>query len=734
MKSKKWIRLSLSVLFIFVLVIPIIFWLTSYKNNLLNKKAMAQAACGYSYSDTILIIDDSYSMATGIPSKFITAKNEATSFVDIMSNNNANNLLSLVSFGHVATIEASLTNSWSNVKNKISALEMEVTSFGTCHECAIRKIDQEASANGRPGVKKAVVFLTDGKANIIEGVPGVLDPAIAQQAALTALNNMANDVVFYTIGLGADVDQAFLQQIADLTGGEYYFSPTSSDLGAIYTAISAIIGRGSINGFVFNDANGNAVYDLAEAKLSGWIVQLSAPGYNQIFTTSATGYYNITDLCDRNYQLIEIVQPGWVQTFPAGPSYNITITNGNKFVNKNFGNNLGYTIRGNVFDDVNKNKVKDGGEINYPAVPSITVNPAAGIIDALADGTYTISNLLAGTYTVSYAPVPVGYFMVWPQPANLRVTVGPPLCNVVDPTTGGSCTPGNNVTNLNFAISDSMPWIQTYGLDLRVDNGFENRQPASTICGEGSFASGTIPGSFDTPGIIFSGDGSADFGQGFASIRDWKVGGGSWPEVFESTKPLRTSAQSLLGAAAKAGIAIQTLSSCSNNCNLPAGVGFYHILGDWVSDKVETFNNGNHVFVSDGTITFTGNNKKINVGNNATVIFSAKQDIIIDPSYGAAADCSPLPVSQLQGIFSADRNIIVEGNNDCVVGADKMLNIEGSLIVNAARDGGVFDNNRDLCGGNSRWPSITIKARPDFILHTPGFMTEQNTISHEEVP
>ncbi|MBU3979109.1 hypothetical protein KJ980_05450 [Patescibacteria group bacterium] len=98
-----------------------------------------------------------------------------------------------------------------------------------------------------------------------------------------------------------------------------------------------------------------------------------------------------------------------------------------------------YTVSGNIFIDVNKNKLKDGGESNYAAAaPTITINPNVGTINTLANGTYTITNLPAGTYTVSYTSLSAGYFMVWPKPPSFQVTVGP-SCNVVNSATGGEC-------------------------------------------------------------------------------------------------------------------------------------------------------------------------------------------------------------------------------------------------------------------------------------------------------
>lgn len=292
-----------------------------------------------------------------------------------------------------------------------------------------------------------------------------------------------------------------------------------------------------------------------------------------------------------------------------------------------------------------------------------------------------------------------------------------------------------NTQNLNFAISDFAPWIQTYGFDIRVDSGFKNPMPATAdnLCGGGAFASGT-GGSFITPGIIFSGDKNADFGHGRASVDNLIVGSMSYPEVFKSVKPLKTSTRNLLTAAARAGITPADIGDCSRGCSLPAVRGFYHTKYDMRIDRVTNFNAGNYIFVSDGTITIAGNNEKINVSTDAIVIFSAGKDIVVDSSIGATAVC-PVPAGQLQGIFSADRNIIIEGNNGiCAVGADNMLNVEGALIANAARLGGRIRNKRDLCGGNLTMPVITIKARPDFILNAPGFMSQQNNTSYEETP
>ncbi len=87
-----------------------------------------------------------------------------------------------------------------------------------------------------------------------------------------------------------------------------------------------------------------------------------------------------------------------------------------------------YTISGSVFTDISGNKIKDGSEIDYPSSPGITKSPAGGTVTNNANGTYSITGLSAGTYTVSYGSVPAGYNIVHPQtgpPPQFSVTVGP---------------------------------------------------------------------------------------------------------------------------------------------------------------------------------------------------------------------------------------------------------------------------------------------------------------------
>jgi Mg-chelatase subunit ChlD len=298
--------------------------------------------CGIANSNTVLIMDRSGSMAEQDGSsgtKIQDAIAAADNFVDLTAAN-IQNEIGLVSFATTATTNSTLTGNFSSVKTQINSL---TASGSTCIQCAIDEASKDLTSGNRSGVKNVIVLLTDGIANTVEGSSSQVSESEAEQAALTAATNAHknNDAIIFVIGLGSDVNTAFLQQLATSTGGQYYFPPTTDNLTDIYSQISQIIAQGSVSGFVYNDANNNGQYDQGEQKLSGWTVQLTnqSTGMTQSYVTDSTGSFMIPDLCNGTYTLKEVVQPGWVITQPTNPDYyTINITTGNALTDEDFGN------------------------------------------------------------------------------------------------------------------------------------------------------------------------------------------------------------------------------------------------------------------------------------------------------------------------------------------------------------------------------------------------------------
>jgi VWFA-related protein len=100
---------------------------------------------------------------------------------------------------------------------------------GTAMYDAVEQAVADTAAQG-PGRRRAVVVIADGRDNSSLNIDlnGLIDQALE------------SGVPVFTIGLG-DVNAENMQQLADETGGQYYYAPDETELQSIYDQISAII-------------------------------------------------------------------------------------------------------------------------------------------------------------------------------------------------------------------------------------------------------------------------------------------------------------------------------------------------------------------------------------------------------------------------------------------------------------------------------------------------------------
>lgn len=240
--------------------------------------------------------------------------------------------------------------------------------------------------------------------------------------------------------------------------------------------------RYTISGHVFGDYNGDDIQNGSDPNLPGITLTLGGRSSGTT-TTNGGGNYSFTNLLGGNYTVTITLPPGYINRSTV--QYQINL-NANK-TGYNYGIIPVFTISGNVFNDVNKNRIKDStnGVPETNITSGITITTTGGDLNVNSPaGTYSISNLLAGTYTVSYtSAIPNGYFLIYPlngPPPQHSITVGPNCNQTVNLSFGSSCSAGN-ILDANFAISNSVPWMQSYGLNMRLDEGFEDKIPSDPI-------------------------------------------------------------------------------------------------------------------------------------------------------------------------------------------------------------------------------------------------------------
>ena len=176
---------------------------------------------------------------------------------------------------------------------------------------------------------------------------------------------------------------------------------------------------GTIKGQVWNDFDHDGVYDPGEFPLGGWQIYADLNNGNgsldsdePVTTSDSTGKYSLV-VPAGNMTIREVVRNGWFTSCPSGGAYPLQgIQPGQVVTDRSFGNYVGGTIVGNVWNDLNANGLHEFTEpgVNGWTVYAVDVNSGAvysavTVHGNLIDGTYGIS-VPVGTYTIRVMPQP----------------------------------------------------------------------------------------------------------------------------------------------------------------------------------------------------------------------------------------------------------------------------------------------------------------------------------------
>lgn len=391
-------------------------------------------------------------------------------------------------------------------------------------------------------------------------------------------------------------------------------------------------------------------------------------------------------------------------------------------------------ISGCVFVDTDQNGVKNG-ETDYAGSVDVRLNSLTAT--PTTPGCYEIKDIPYGTYTLrNYTQAP-GYGPTFPKVGNqYTVTIGSGATCQINPTLNGQPICNNAIiTNANFGISNAVPWIQIGGLNVRNDTGINNKIPLTAVCPKVMIQDGST----GIPGIAFAGDGSIEFGSGTASNRNWIVRG----TQTTAKTPLSTSYESLLKTVTTNDEPILSLaeycgslSSCQITNTIDSGI--YRVQGENLILQNVHVASKKVVIFAEKTVRITGT---IRVNPGAFFMIVAKNDILVHKTVGANQNtftCAGLSgvTPQLQGIFSAGKNFIINGSvGETCAEPDRQLNLAGVIITNAVgAAGGKLTNNRTLCGKNLEYPSVTIQPRLDFLMSMPDYLLNKHTVWQEVAP
>jgi len=177
-----------------------------------------------------------------------------------------------------------------------------------------------------------------------------------------------------------------------------------------------------IQGSKFHDVNADGVWDVAtEPALAGWTVYLDQNQNGQLdggetsTVTDATGAYSFANLIPGPYFVAEVVNSGWVQSYPAGASHQLTLQSGDVVPAIDFGNYQLVEIHGTKWHDLDGDGAWVAGEPPLSGWTIFLDHNGNGQLDGSepftstdADGEYSFTGLVPGDYTVAEV-VPFGW-------------------------------------------------------------------------------------------------------------------------------------------------------------------------------------------------------------------------------------------------------------------------------------------------------------------------------------
>ncbi len=160
-----------------------------------------------------------------------------------------------------------------------------------------------------------------------------------------------------------------------------------------------------LSGYVFSDANDNGIRDSSEILVPNQEVEIDGPDYFDLYTDS-TGYFSAAVVDTGEYYIYD--DAGY-QTFPLnGSAYDIfvhdLVTN---ITGLNFGNYYpppyGKTcaIGGLLFNDLNKNGVRDSGEAGIAGIEVDLTGDDNRTVFSDSTGHFMIDSLYPGSYIVA---------------------------------------------------------------------------------------------------------------------------------------------------------------------------------------------------------------------------------------------------------------------------------------------------------------------------------------------
>jgi len=174
----------------------------------------------------VVVMDTSGSM---VGTRITDAKAAVTTFISGLK---ANDQVALISFDDYIKTQSEFTTDHKALIKQVALMDAKRDS-GTClYDAAYSAVNMASSLQSGT---RAVILFTDG---IDETPSGAVCSAHSADDVIAIAKENTTRTPIYTIGMDKEVDADVLKRMADLTGGYYLFSPSSSQLANVFQVLS----------------------------------------------------------------------------------------------------------------------------------------------------------------------------------------------------------------------------------------------------------------------------------------------------------------------------------------------------------------------------------------------------------------------------------------------------------------------------------------------------------------
>lgn len=169
-------------------------------------------------------------------------KDAVDEFLGFLSENSTDDRVALSIYTYTdnkAILEQALTKTYTQISSKVQGRQAGHYVGSTNISAGMTKGRLELQNNGRAGVSKLLILMTDGEANLPTGTPATDKQKVREEAALCA----AAKIPVVTITVGAGADTGLMQEVASVTGGACFIVPGGQPIAAVQEQLEQVFAQ-----------------------------------------------------------------------------------------------------------------------------------------------------------------------------------------------------------------------------------------------------------------------------------------------------------------------------------------------------------------------------------------------------------------------------------------------------------------------------------------------------------